>query len=246
MTPSARILWRLRRGRDRASDSGRAGTIIAETNTALESPYRRDISLIQRLHDMGRDPETNLRTGVAVMYSGRIAEIGPVPYGCRTPCTPIQVLMGAIPTRPAKTSGWCRPSGIDAEAVGDPAGLLAQPRCALLSTAAAVEGRSRSSKARPLLPATLRPTPKEAAKRPRQTGLCRVLNFAPRVRLSSRAPPRTEAPSGIRESRRRRDLRLSGRRTFALVGDAAQANHRVADGGGILPPSGRSVIVAWR
>jgi peptide/nickel transport system ATP-binding protein len=94
--------------------------IADEPTTALDvSVQAQIISLIKRLgrehgtavmlvtHDMGVIAETSDR--VAVMYSGRIAEIGPVQDVVQNPLHPYaKGLMGAIPTLAGDASAWCR------------------------------------------------------------------------------------------------------------------------------------------
>ena len=95
--------------------------IADEPTTALDvSIQAQIIALLKRLcrergtavmlitHDMGVIAETADR--VAVMYAGRIAEIGPVRDVVQQPHHPYtKGLMGAIPTVAARRpSGWCR------------------------------------------------------------------------------------------------------------------------------------------
>jgi peptide/nickel transport system ATP-binding protein len=94
--------------------------IADEPTTALDvSVQAQIIALIKRLcrergtsvmlvtHDMGVIAETADR--VAVMYAGRIAEIGPVRDVVKQPLHPYaKGLMGAIPRSRAMPSGWCR------------------------------------------------------------------------------------------------------------------------------------------
>ena len=95
--------------------------IADEPTTALDvSIQAQIIALLKRLcrergtavmlitHDMGVIAETADR--VAVMYAGRIAEIGPVRDVVQNPHHPYtKGLMGAIPTfGPGRPSGWCR------------------------------------------------------------------------------------------------------------------------------------------
>ena len=118
--------------------------IADEPTTALDvSVQAQIITLLKRLgrehgtaimlvtHDMGVIAETADR--VAVMYAGRIAEIGPVREVVQNPLHPYaRGLMGAIPTlaqrrRPARAD-----PGRDAAPVGDPARLRLQsalPAC---------------------------------------------------------------------------------------------------------------------
>ena len=95
--------------------------IADEPTTALDvSIQAQIIALLKRLcrergtavmlitHDMGVIAETADR--VAVMYAGRIAEIGPVRDVVKNPRHPYtKGLMGAIPTRGrARPAAWCR------------------------------------------------------------------------------------------------------------------------------------------
>ena len=94
--------------------------IADEPTTALDvSIQAQIIALLKRLcrergtavmlitHDMGVIAETADR--VAVMYAGRIAEIGPVRDVVQHPHHPYtKGLMGAIPTLGPPPSGWCR------------------------------------------------------------------------------------------------------------------------------------------
>ena len=112
--------------------------IADEPTTALDvSVQAQIISLIKRLgrdhgtavmlvtHDMGVIAETSDR--VAVMYSGRIAEIGPV-QGCGAePAAPLcQGPDGRDPDAGRRRQAAGADSRLDAAAVGDPAGLLVQ------------------------------------------------------------------------------------------------------------------------
>ena len=132
--------------------------IADEPTTALDvSVQAQIIALLKRLgrehgtavmlvtHDMGVIAETADR--VAVMYAGRIAEIGPVRDVVQNPLHPYaKGLMGAIPTLARRRRAAGADPRLDAAAVGDPAGLRRSTRAAPLpSTAAASSGRSRSS-----------------------------------------------------------------------------------------------------
>ena len=113
--------------------------IADEPTTALDvSVQAQIISLIKRLgrdhgtavmlvtHDMGVIAETSDR--VAVMYSGRIAEIGPV-SGCGP--EPVASLCKGIDGRDPDARRRCRAAGansrLDAPAFEYPARLLIQP-----------------------------------------------------------------------------------------------------------------------
>ena len=140
--------------------------IADEPTTALDvSVQAQIIALLKRLgrehgtavmlvtHDMGVIAETADR--VAVMYAGRIAEIGPVRDVVQNPLHPYaKGLMGAIPTLAGDDERLVQIPGLDAAAVGDSARLLVQSALrALPSTAAASSGRSRCRTARRPSPA---------------------------------------------------------------------------------------------
>jgi len=109
--------------------------IADEPTTALDvSVQAQIISLIKLLgrdhgtavmlvtHDMGVIAETSDR--VAVMYSGRIAEIGPVQDVVQHPLHPYaKGLMGAIPTLAGDAARLVANPGLDAAPVSDSAGL---------------------------------------------------------------------------------------------------------------------------
>ena len=154
--------------------------IADEPTTALDvSVQAQIIALLKRLgrehgtaimlvtHDMGVIAETADR--VAVMYAGRIAEIGPVRDVVQNPLHPYaRGLMGAIPTL-AQDAGPARADpGRDAAPLRDPARLPLQPALpARLGRAAASTGRSRSSAARTRSPAT---STTRTTRRRRRTG----------------------------------------------------------------------------
>ena len=112
--------------------------IADEPTTALDvSVQAQIISLIKRLgrdhgtavmlvtHDMGVIAETSDR--VAVMYSGRIAEIGPVQDVVQQPAASLrQGPDGRDPDARRRRQAAGADSRLDAAAVGDPAGLLVQ------------------------------------------------------------------------------------------------------------------------
>jgi peptide/nickel transport system ATP-binding protein len=115
--------------------------IADEPTTALDvSVQAQIISLIKRLgrergtavmlitHDMGVIAETADR--VAVMYAGRIAEIGPVSQVIRAPLHPYAVgLMGAIPTLDASTDRLTQIPGAMPRLSAIPTGCAFHPRC---------------------------------------------------------------------------------------------------------------------
>ncbi len=116
--------------------------IADEPTTALDvSVQAQIISLIKRLgrdhgtavmlvtHDMGVIAETSDR--VAVMYSGRIAEIGPVLDVVRNPLHPYaKGLMGAIPTLASDATRLVQIPGAMPRLSSIPPGCAFNPRCA--------------------------------------------------------------------------------------------------------------------
>jgi peptide/nickel transport system ATP-binding protein len=116
--------------------------IADEPTTALDvSIQAQIIALIKRLcrergtavmlitHDMGVIAETADR--VAVMYAGRIVEIGPVRDVVRSPRHPYtQGLMGAIPTAMARSERLVQIPGSMPRLAAIPAGCAFHPRCA--------------------------------------------------------------------------------------------------------------------
>jgi peptide/nickel transport system ATP-binding protein len=115
--------------------------IADEPTTALDvSVQAQIISLIKRLgrdhgtavmlvtHDMGVIAETSDR--VAVMYSGRIAEIGPVQDVVRNPLHPYaKGLMGAIPTLAGDATRLVQIPGSMPRLSAIPPGCSFNPRC---------------------------------------------------------------------------------------------------------------------
>ena len=116
--------------------------IADEPTTALDvSVQAQIISLIKRLgrdhgtavmlvtHDMGVIAETSDR--VAVMYSGRIAEIGPVQDVVQHPLHPYaKGLMGAIPTLAGEDKRLVQIPGSMPRLSAIPPGCAFNPRCA--------------------------------------------------------------------------------------------------------------------
>ena len=116
--------------------------IADEPTTALDvSVQAQIISLIKRLgrdhgtavmlvtHDMGVIAETSDR--VAVMYSGRIAEIGPVQDVVQNPLHPYaKGLMGAIPTLAGEAERLVQIPGSMPRLSAIPPGCSFNPRCA--------------------------------------------------------------------------------------------------------------------
>jgi peptide/nickel transport system ATP-binding protein len=115
--------------------------IADEPTTALDvSVQAQIISLIKRLgrdhgtavmlvtHDMGVIAETSDR--VAVMYSGRIAEIGPVRDVVQNPLHPYaKGLMGAIPTLAGNAARLVQIPGSMPRLSAIPPGCSFNPRC---------------------------------------------------------------------------------------------------------------------
>jgi peptide/nickel transport system ATP-binding protein len=116
--------------------------IADEPTTALDvSVQAQIIALIKRLgrdhgtavmlvtHDMGVIAETSDR--VAVMYSGRVAEIGPVRDVVQSPLHPYaRGLMGAIPTLASDTERLVQIPGSMPRLSAIPPGCSFNPRCA--------------------------------------------------------------------------------------------------------------------
>ena len=116
--------------------------IADEPTTALDvSVQAQIIALIKRLgrdhgtavmlvtHDMGVIAETSDR--VAVMYSGRIAEIGPVRDIVQNPLHPYaKGLMGAIPTLASDAERLVQIPGSMPRLSAIPPGCSFNPRCA--------------------------------------------------------------------------------------------------------------------
>jgi peptide/nickel transport system ATP-binding protein len=125
--------------------------IADEPTTALDVSVKAQIiSLIKRLgrdhgtavmlvtHDMGVIAETSDR--VAVMYSGRIAEIGPVQAVVRNPMHPYaKGLMGAIPTLASDAARLVQIPGSMPRLSAIPPGCSFNPRCAFVFDRCRVE-----------------------------------------------------------------------------------------------------------
>ena len=115
--------------------------IADEPTTALDvSIQAQIIALLKRLardhgtsvmlitHDMGVIAETADR--VAVMYAGRIAEIGPVAEIVRTPAHPYTLgLMGSIPSIEHRVERLAQIDGAMPRLSAIPAGCAFNPRC---------------------------------------------------------------------------------------------------------------------
>src|SRR6516225_9183870 len=125
--------------------------IADEPTTALDvSVQAQIIALIKRLgrdhgtavmlvtHDMGVIAQTCDR--VAVMYSGRIAEIGPVQDVVKTPLHPYaKGLMGAIPTLAGEDKRLVQIPGSMPRLSAIPPGCPFNPRCAFVFDRCRVE-----------------------------------------------------------------------------------------------------------
>ena len=115
--------------------------IADEPTTALDvSVQAQIIAILKRLctergasvmlitHDMGVIAETADR--IAVMYSGRIAEIGPVRDVVKAPKHPYTVgLMGSIPTLTGETDRLAQIAGAMPRLSAIPTGCAFNPRC---------------------------------------------------------------------------------------------------------------------
>jgi peptide/nickel transport system ATP-binding protein len=115
--------------------------IADEPTTALDvSIQAQIIALIKRLaadhgtavmlitHDMGVIAEAAQR--VAVMYAGRVVEVGPVREVIHTPCHPYTVgLMGSIPKLSSSKSKLIQIEGAMPRLDAIPAGCAFHPRC---------------------------------------------------------------------------------------------------------------------
>ena len=221
--------------------------IADEPTTALDvSVQAQIISLIKRLgrdhgtavmlvtHDMGVIAETSDR--VAVMYSGRIAEIGPVQDVVQNPLHPYaKGLMGAIPTLAGEDKRLVQIPGSMPRLSAIPPGCPFNPRCAFAFDRCRIERPEPIRTARRPWPA-ISMTPAAPRRRPRHEcgALCRCEEFAPRVRrLETVAQPRARRrPSRISESGRRRHLRHQEGRNFRAGRRIRLGqDHRRADGG---------------
>jgi peptide/nickel transport system ATP-binding protein len=137
--------------------------IADEPTTALDvSIQAQIISLLKRLcrergtavmlitHDMGVIAETADR--VAVMYAGRIAEIGPVRDVIKRPHHPYtKGLMGSIPTLDASASRLVQIPGSMPRLTAIPKGCAFNPRCGELTDRCRIE----RPEARPVGPSSV-------------------------------------------------------------------------------------------
>ena len=221
--------------------------IADEPTTALDvSVQAQIISLIKRLgrdhgtavmlvtHDMGVIAETSDR--VAVMYSGRIAEIGPVQDVVQNPLHPYaKGLMGAIPTLAGEDKRLVQIPGSMPRLSAIPPGCSFNPRCAFAFDRCRVERPEPLRQGSQAVACHLYDTRQREGDRGMSGLLCRRQKSAPRVRrLKAVAQPRARRrPSGISEGRRRRDLRYQeGRNLCARRRIRLGQDHRGADGGG--------------
>ena len=233
--------------------------IADEPTTALDvSVQAQIITLIKRLgrdhgtavmlvtHDMGVIAETSDR--VAVMYSGRIAEIGPVRDVVQNPLHPYaKGLMGAIPTLASDAARLVQIPGTHAAACPRSRRAARSIRAApSRSTAAAPSGRSRSRMARRRSPA-ISTMPHQ--RRPRHDGkaVCRGERPASRLRrFEAVAQSRSRRrPSGISQSRRRHLLSTSPRaRPLRWSANPVPGKTTVARMVvGLLPPTFGEVVI---
>ena len=218
--------------------------IADEPTTALDvSVQAQIISLIKRLgrdhgtavmlvtHDMGVIAETSDR--VAVMYSGRIAEIGPVRDVVQNPLHPYaKGLMGAIPTLAGEDKRLVQIPGSMPRLSAIPPGCSFNPRCAFAFDRCRVERPEPLAHGSHAVACHL--YDKADGDRGMTALLCRRPQPAPRVRrLEAVAQPRARRrPSRISEGRRRRDLRhQEGRDVRAGRRVRFGQDDRGADGG---------------
>ena len=193
--------------------------IADEPTTALDvSVQAQIIALIKRLgrdhgtavmlvtHDMGVIAETCDR--VAVMYSGRIAEIGPVQDVIRNPLHPYaKGLMGAIPTLAGEDKRLVQIPGSMPRLSAIPQGCSFNPRCDFAFD------RCRIERPEPIRHGTQAVAchlyDAVARKARHDLALCRRQESAAGVRrFETVAQPRARRrPSGISQGGRRRDLR---------------------------------------
>ena len=234
--------------------------IADEPTTALDvSVQAQIISLIKRLgrdhgtavmlvtHDMGVIAETSDR--VAVMYSGRIAEIGPVQDVVQNPLHPYaKGLMGAIPTLAGEDKRLVQIPGSMPRLSAIPPGCSFNPRCAFAFDRCRVE----------------RPEP---LKQGSHAVACHLFDTAPRSREGDRGM--TASFVDVRNLRRVFDVSkpwlnrvlegghleflkavdgvtfdIKKGETFALVGESGSGKTTVARMVvGLLPPSSGEVII---
>ena len=245
--------------------------IADEPTTALDvSIQAQIIALLKRLcrehhtavmlvtHDMGVIAETADR--VAVMYAGRIAEIGPVADVIHRPQHPYTVgLMGSIPAHRERGRAADADRRLDAAADGHPDGLCipsalpARLRSLLARASGSHAGRQRQGPPAGCTTPAARGAPPESSLRPpmqcppqdpdlrrrSQAGRCHRPRRRGREvlrRLAALAQPRARE-EGPRDParRRRRELRHQARRD---AGAGRRVRLRQVDGGA---PAGRPV-----
>ncbi len=220
--------------------------IADEPTTALDvSVQAQIISLIKRLgrdhgtavmlvtHDMGVIAETSDR--VAVMYSGRIAEIGPVQDVVQNPLHPYaKGLMGAIPTLAGDAKRLVQIPGSMPRLSAIPPGCSFNPRCAFAFDRCRIERPEPIRHGTQAVACHLYDAASKGNRGMTSGALRRRQEPAPRVRrLKTVAQPGARRrPSGIPEGGRRRHLRhRQGRDLCAGRRIRLRQDHRRADGG---------------
>ena len=195
--------------------------IADEPTTALDvSVQAQIIALIKRLgrdhgtavmlvtHDMGVIAETCDR--VAVMYAGRIAEIGPVQDIVQNPLHPYaKGLMGAIPTLAGEEKRLVQIPGSMPRLSAIPAGCSFNPRCAFAFDRCRVERPEPLPQGAQAVACHLYDTAARGNRGMSASSFVEIEESAPRVRrLKAVAQSRARRrPSGIPEGGRRRHLR---------------------------------------
>ena len=234
--------------------------IADEPTTALDvSVQAQIIALLKRLgrehgtaimlvtHDMGVIAETADR--VAVMYAGRIAEIGPVRDVVQNPLHPYaKGLMGAIPSLESDADAPRADPGLHAAPVGHPARLRLQPALPLClrplpRRAAGAGPAQRASRRLPSLRSIQRPVGgRRVTERPfvEVKDLRRVFDVSKpwlnRV-LEGGEKQYLKAVDGV-------SFAIDRGETFALVGESGSGKSTVARMVvGLLPPSGGEVSI---
>jgi peptide/nickel transport system ATP-binding protein len=178
-------------------------SIQAQIIGLLKSLAReRGTAVMLVTHDMGVIAETCDR--VAVMYAGRIAEIGPVADVIHRPAHPYTTgLMGSIPAMDSDHERLLQIDGAMPRLNAIPTGCAFNPRCPRRSTAAAARGPTCWTPAPPARPAgcTTARCPHDRAGG--SAGPCQDLR---RLRAVAEPHDRTPAPA-LRACRRWRQLR---------------------------------------
>ena len=218
--------------------------IADEPTTALDvSVQAQIIALIKRLgrdhgtavmlvtHDMGVIAETSDR--VAVMYSGRIAEIGPVQDVIQNPLHPYaKGLMGAIPTLAGEDKRLVQIPGSMPRLSAIPQGCSFNPRCAFAFDRCRIERPEPIRHGAQAVACHLYDSDRKGH-RGMSAALCRRQEPASRLRrLETVAQPHARRrPSGISEGGRRRHLRhQEGRDLCAGRRIRLRKDHGGADG----------------